>query len=181
MIDPDIAGRLKPYLMAGERLTWTGRPPAGLVFTGQDALLIPFGLLWGGFAIFWESTVLSMSAPGFMALWGVPFVVIGLYLIVGRFFFDAWVRKGIVYGLTDGRALVLRSRPNERLNVVPIGGAVRVLARNDDVGTLEFGPPVDMFAGLRGWTIWMPSLGDQVRFLKVPGVMDAYRLANPQS
>src|SRR5262249_54503388 len=37
-----------------------------------------------------------------------PFLVIGAYLLVGRFLYDAWRRGRTVYGLTDRRVLILR-------------------------------------------------------------------------
>ena len=66
-------------LLTGERMVWSGRPAQGLLFTGRDWLLVPFSLLWGGFAIFWESSVLAMNGPIIMKLWGVPFVLIGAF------------------------------------------------------------------------------------------------------
>jgi hypothetical protein len=178
MVDPEIALRLQPYLAADERIVWTGRPPAGLMLTGQDVFLIPFSLLWGGFAIFWEVGASAAGGGIFFALWGIPFVMMGIYMIVGRFFVDAWLRKGTVYGLTGRRALVLRSRPGERLNATPTGGSVRVAGRKGEEGTLEFGPPLDIMSAMRGFSIWMPSLSDQVRFYKVGDVMAAYKIAN---
>ena len=33
-------------------------------------------------------------------LWGIPFVVAGQYLIWGRFFYDAWLKRRTYYALT---------------------------------------------------------------------------------
>jgi hypothetical protein len=68
--------------------------------------MIPFSLLWGGFAVFWESSVVGLNAPPFFMLWGIPFVLVGLYVMVGRFFVDAWVRRRTCYALTGERVLI---------------------------------------------------------------------------
>ena len=99
-------------LLKGEKLLWTGKPARGLLFTPQDWFWIPFSLMWCGFAIFWEATVVSSpKSPDFMKLWGVPFVLVGLYMVVGRFVLDAWLRRGARYAVTNKRVLISRPWP----------------------------------------------------------------------
>jgi hypothetical protein len=93
-------------LLPGERIVWSGRPERYRLFRPADAYLIPFSVLWGGFAIFWESSALTMGAPGFFALWGVPFVAIGLYLIFFRFVVRARSLRMARYLVTNSRVIV---------------------------------------------------------------------------
>lgn len=177
MVDSQIASVLQPYLARGERLTWTGSPARGIVFGPRDAMLIPFSLLWGGFAIFWEVSVLRAHAPGFFSLWGVPFVLIGLYMIAGRFFHDAWLRARTVYGLTNERAIVLRQSRGGNVASRDLGGEVRITGQRGSFGTIEFGSRQPTFSSANGFSIWVPALSDQVRFVQVPDVMEVYKLS----
>ena len=86
-----------------------GVPAAGFGFTGADILLVPFSFVWCGFAVFW--TVMAGRAGGLFQLGGLMFVAIGLYFVAGRFFVDAWIRRGVAYALTDRRVLISRPKP----------------------------------------------------------------------
>lgn len=179
---------LRRYLRPGEGLTWTGRPKQGLMFTAQDIFLIPFSLMWCGFAIFWESAVLGFGVlgggrgegggiPVFMAFWGVPFVLVGLYFVFGRFVTDAWVRSNTVYGLTGERALLLRRVFGETLLSSPLEAETRIKRHGDGSGTLEFGASLPFIGRGRGVGVWSPSMSNQVVFLRIQDIDRAYGLA----
>lgn len=133
---------LRRGLSSDERLLWWGMPRQGLRLRAGDALLIPFSLMWGGFAIFWESMVLRQGAPLFMALWGIPFVLIGLYLIVGRFFVDARQRAKTYYGLTDQRVLIITGVLSRQTKSLPLQtlSDITLVEQSDGSGTITFGP-----------------------------------------
>jgi hypothetical protein len=116
---------IERLLLPDEEVLWVGRPRQGLHLTPLDAFQIPFSLMWGGFAIFWETQVLRMGAPLFFALWGMPFVAVGLYLIAGRFFVDRALRARTYYGLTSGRVIVVKAGRRRAITSVDLGAEPR--------------------------------------------------------
>lgn len=141
-MDYDIAQKFQPYLDKSETVRWTGRPKQGLTFQSSDLFFVPFSLLWAGFAVFWESTVIASGAPPFFALWGVPFVLVGLYITVGRFFFEAFVRARTYYALTDKSALILGGWAGNALTSVDLRslGELNYKPGAGDRGTIILGP-----------------------------------------
>ena len=122
---------------------WWGQPQQGLLLTRNDAELIPFSLLWGGFSFFWEAKALQADQPLPDALFGVPFILIGLYMIVGRFAVDAWLRSRIFYALTDRRVLIVRIAPwpsFQALNLHRLPD-ITLTESADGRGTIRFGTP----------------------------------------
>src|SRR6185436_18707629 len=114
----EVQQSVLPYLLSTERVLWTGRPPTGILFRKADGLLIPFSLLWGGFAVFWEYTAYNSGAPPFFLLFGGVFVIIGLFLVFGRFVYDMWVRENTVYAITNERVLILAGLFNQSLKAL---------------------------------------------------------------
>jgi hypothetical protein len=77
MSSPD--SELQPYLQPDERLLWAGSPDQGVRLRSRDVFMIPFSLVWCGFAIFWTISATSAGAPFFFTLWGLMFVCFGLF------------------------------------------------------------------------------------------------------
>ena len=141
-------------LKAGEKLLWSGQPRSGIRFRASDIFLIPFSLMWGGFAIFWEALALTMffghphvtdASPVALRiifpLWGVPFVLAGLYMIFGRFVYDAKNRERTYYAVTDQRVIIITSlfgHKVQSLNLRQLPG-LSVNQNADGIGTITFG------------------------------------------
>ena len=140
-MDHDVAQRFQPYLAPQERVRWSGRPQQGFALRAADALMIPFSVLWCGFAIFWESAVVLTDAPFFFKLWGIPFVLVGLYMVAGRFFYDAFLRSNTYYALTDRSALILGGISGDKLTAVDLRSLQELHLKMGDGGrgTIVFG------------------------------------------
>lgn len=149
----DLAAQqvISGQLGSGERLLWAGSPRPGVTLQTADALLIPISLVWGGFACFWEYEVIKSGAPLVMRLFGLPFVAVGLYLILGRFFVDAWRRQSTFYGLTNQRVLIAVGPQVRSLNLESLGD-VTLSERADGSGTILFAPAGTLSAWTRGLT-----------------------------
>jgi hypothetical protein len=155
IIDPEVSSRLQPELLTGETFLWTGRPNPSVVFHSDDWYLVPFSLLWGGFAIFWEAGVLGYWGSGakhgtpssFMALWGIPFVVIGQYFIWGRFLRDAWLKRRTFYAVTNRRVLVMQEGWKKKTSWAYISSIPTVGREGSNIGTLWFGPKFPVMGG----------------------------------
>ena len=177
-MDYELSSKLQGELQRGERLLWAGRPRQGLVLRGVDGFLIPFSLFWGGFAVFWEFMALTSDAPAIMPIFGAPFVAIGLYLIVGRFFVDAYQRGRTVYGVTSERVLVLGEAGGRKLTSIDLADVSEVMltTRKDGSGTISFGAQLPFGQVGRGATL--PGLGPMLGpfFDLVPDAAAVHRI-----
>lgn len=148
MSDPSLDVSLLPEsiiqheLTGSESLLWAGRPRAGIRFSPADIVAVPFSLMWGGFAFFWEYMVLRSRAPFPFALFGLPFILVGVYLIVGRFLADALRRRNTVYGVTSGRLIIVSgvwSRAVQSFSLATLP-SLTLHERRDGSGTIAAGP-----------------------------------------
>ncbi len=147
----------RSHLTAGEAILWQGKPGKGHLLTAQDAFMIPFSIFWCGFAIF--LFVSASSAGGFFGLFGISFVCVGLYLVVGRFFHTAWLRKRTRYVITNKKIIRLRGSRIDMLDIKTMP-PMRLEAFADGSGTIRFG---EQLYYRRGASVSMPG-GTQAPF-----------------
>lgn len=125
----------RPYLAPGETILWRGRPERGHLLGPQDIFMIPFSIFWCGFAVFWFVSALQAGA---FALFGIPFVCVGIYITVGRFFHTAWSRRNTAYVITTAKIIRRRGTQVDMLDAKTMP-TVHVTARTDGTGTIRFG------------------------------------------
>lgn len=139
--------RLTDLLGPGEHLIWWDRPPGGILFRNADMFLIPFSLLWAGFA---GVTTFNGRGPLFAQLLGILFGAAGMYFVFGRFIHDAWRRQRTVYGLTNERAIIARPSQVKSISLGTLS-EIDVMEHGGGTGTILFGPPPDAY--YRGYTL----------------------------
>ena len=140
----ESSAQLVSYLRPGEQLLWSGRPDPDVWFSPGDVFLVPFSIMWGGFAVVWELGAIS-SGTVFLVLWGIPFVAIGLHMMFGRFIYKHRTKLRTAYGLTPDRALVAVG--TKALNDSPLKQTPSSIRRSRDGShvSVTFGSP-------NGWT-----------------------------
>lgn len=171
MVHSSIQSRILP----GERIAWTGQPGHGLHVVPGDMFLIPFSLIWCGFAVFCTFSAAKMGAPVFFLLWGMMFVCIGIYFVIGRFIVDAWIRRGMHYAVTDRRILIARSAPFSKFTAVNLAQLpdIDLSERADGRGTIRFGPALPLWGRK---TNMSPSLDPTPQFIAIEGARRVFDL-----
>jgi hypothetical protein len=126
MLYQNAEDAVRSCLESNEKLLWSGKPAGGVRLRAADAFMIPFSIFWTGFAAFWEIMACSgLWAKGaakdagwffwIFPLWGIPFILVGLYLMFGRFWTDAKQRENTSYGITDRRVIMISGLWNQKV------------------------------------------------------------------
>jgi hypothetical protein len=169
----DIQSELRQHLDNNETLLWTGQPKKGIVFRTADIFLIPFSLLWCGFAIFW--VIGASQAGGLFGLFGVPFVIIGLIFVFGRFIIDSKQRENTYYGLTKDRIIIksgVISKNVKSLNIRTLSD-IEYNEKNDGSGTISIGPKNPMMIWGNGMN-WWPGMKTNPQLDLIQNVRKVY-------
>ena len=167
-------------LDADERLIWAGEPKEGIFFRTSDVFFIPFSLVWGGGAIFLEYYLIANNMPLFFAIWGIPFVLFGLYMMVGRFYVEARTRASTAYGVTNQRIIIITQFLYKRMQCIPLKTIDDFIIeqRNDGSGTIIIRGqiPFSRYSSLK-WPGLRPTVPSLEFILNVRTVYDSLRNA----
>lgn len=145
-LDNQLSPELHGYLDRDERLLWVGQPKLGIQFHAFDVFLIPFSIFWFGFSVFW--VIMALQASILFALFGTPFVLVGFYMLIGRFIADKRKRDSTVYGITAKRILVKTGKHKVSVQSFPITDQLQIdlLETQDGRGTITIGSTAEVIA-----------------------------------
>ena len=185
-ISPSSAAAIRSELLSGETFVCAGQPQSSVIFHKEDLYLIPFSFLWGGFAIFWEGSAAGLWGVRdnhhqwtFGIFWGIPFVLIGQYVIWGRFFYAAWLKGRTHYAVTNRRVIVVQESWKRQMAFAYIDSLPALIkeAGSRGIGTLRFGPPYLTSPSHRSSTSWNSlAIGGAPVFVDIEDVDLVYRL-----
>jgi hypothetical protein len=185
-INSQAAAKMQPELMSGESIHWAGAPNPTVIFHSADWAIIPFSLIWTGFFVFWEAEALGFTGTAsrngtrdiFTVLWGIPFLIVGNYMVWGRFFMDAWLKRRTYYAVTNRRVLMLQEGWKRKTSMMFLEWIPSMEREGTEIGTLWFGPkyPVIAGKGQKKRDVSRFSIGDVPVFADIENVESVYRL-----
>lgn len=144
-------------LGGGERIIWQGAPTPGVHFVPQDIFAIPFAFVW--LAIVLSGLIMTSGNQAAhadpMAFVVLPiFVLVGCYMLFGRFIVDMIARRKTHYLLTDRRAVITGGLFGTQLRSINLAATseIRLRERRNGRGTITFGSGSGMFGTMpRSW------------------------------
>lgn len=167
----------------GERQLWAGAPRQGVILRPSDALEIPYSLFWAGiFVVIGLATGLHDGAPVYLVPVGILFFTIAFYMVIGRFFVDAWRRARTTYAVTSERIIIEHGlfKPTSTSIDLRTLSEVKVREGKGGAGTISFRTIPPLVPTTRPFSRRFPvleSISDVWRVCAV--IRDAQRGAPP--
>ena len=128
----------RPYVNEDEMVLWKGRPQKAFLFTKEDASTVPMSVIICGCSLYATFTAWKESGPVLFRLLSLLFVCFGLYMLIGRFLYGAYLRKRTYYVITNKRIIRMQNNKIDLRygdDLMPTG----VITNPDGSGTIEFG------------------------------------------
>lgn len=120
----------RAYFLPDEYELWRGKSKG--MDPHQKMIMIPFGLFFLAFALFWTAS--ASMAGGVFGLFGLPFIAVGVFLVFGKNI----VGKKTYYVITNKR--IYRSQAG-RVDMVDLANLppMRTQGHNNGAGSIYFG------------------------------------------
>ena len=171
------ADRLAEHLPPDEEILWIGRPEARPRLGGLTLGRVPFLMLWFGFIIFWEATVIAAGAPVIFPVFGAGMLLIGLSRLRGGFGFGG---RRTLYAVTAKHVVrIAEQRIGPRVDTALIRTlpTISVTPTKQGYGTVTFGPkaPAARY-GRRADPFSGDQLDDAIAFIGIPQASAVARL-----
>lgn len=133
----DLDAQLGP----GEKVLWRGKPEQR-PFVLRTWPLSIFGALLIMSVVAVETVVLTSEAPDWLAWWGVPFGLAGLYMVAGHFLLTYYEWRQTEYVVTESRVLIRHGVFSPRLTTYSVLGLPHTEVRmySEDIGNILFKP-----------------------------------------
>jgi len=167
-------------LNSGERLLWKGRPPGGFRLRSADIFMIPFSLFWT--AIVFSAALATFNQPaqkggtGQSLIFLIPFLLFGLYILIGRFFVDAMMRARTEYAVTNRRVIIVSGLFSRNVRSIDLKttSEISLSERPDNSGTITFG--ATPFGAMRRYSWSSNPTSGTPAFEMIQDVRSVYRI-----
>ena len=134
----DAAAILTSQLRDGEQIVWIDRP-IPLAYAKSKIGKGLFGIPFFAFSVFWLIKAAQSGEP-LMALFGVPFVAVGAWLILSPIWAYRSAQKWLIYAITNQRLIIFRMFPSHLINSFAPSDiqATERTTKADGLGTVTF-------------------------------------------
>lgn len=129
------------YLAPGERIVWKGKPEHD-PFVYRTWPLSVFGAVLLISVLAYEITILTTEAPDLLALAGIPFVLVALYMAFGHFLITSREWRNTEYLITDSRVLIRHGALSPTVTTYSLLGLPHTVVemRGANIGNIMFKP-----------------------------------------
>lgn len=147
---------IRRELDAGETLLWWGSPKPGILFKSTDIFITLFGVVWMSIVGFVLLSFLHSDVLFPVLLVPLVMFLIGFYIFVGRYFFEAKERESLCYGLTNKRVLIVSRLIRKAVKSLSLKTLTDMTLKEnrDGTGTIIFCPAQFVAFALRLRVSW---------------------------
>jgi hypothetical protein len=157
-----------------ETLLWEGAPQQGLILRRSDILFFPLALCLSLLAVAWEGFALVGLVKGLgvgdlpvwmpaslivLLLLGLPFFLLAVFLLAGRFYYDRQRRRCTHYLLSNQRIVIVSGMFKKRnRRSIPLT-AIKHLSLHPHAGqraSIHFSPDTWLWWIMLGPVWWFP-------------------------